>query len=59
MTKSCYDCELWLICRIRSKASEFIDYCSNTGNIVPDIMVPMYDLLGSQCQLFKDKEDEK
>lgn len=57
--KSCYDCQHFLLCRVRDKATDLISYQNTTGvYLTLEFGEKLHKLMGSLCSKYK-KEANK
>jgi len=55
--KSCYNCQHFSLCRVRDRASHFVGYENNTGNLLSSEFHPsLYELMASLCYEYKQEE---
>ena len=58
--RSCYNCQLFGICRLRDKACELKDYFNKTGNFMgTEFSQKLYNLMGTNCFEYKPEEEEE
>ena len=58
--RSCYNCQIFGICRLRDRACELKDYFNKTGNFIgTNFSQKLYNLMGTSCFEYKPEEKDK
>lgn len=58
--KSCFNCQHFLICKVRDRASEFVGWMNNNGCYLTGKFHPaLCELMALLCYEYKQEEQEK